>query len=370
MTDGVDEPTCCATIGRSELVCSSNYTPEALTKMRRLLEECNLHPECQQSESICTPKRLIDVQVPGAPRLVENVQGVPYVALSYCWGEESNSWLVTTKANLESHKIAIPFLALPATLANAVWFTLGLGIQYIWIDSLCIVQDDALDWLNESKWMCHVYYNAYVVFAANIDTTCTSPMGAEQIFGNPIVQAEINLANSTRAFRRDSPLALHTGKLAGLKLPQSVRGWTFQESLMARRVLNFTQFEILWTCHRQQRCECFGASSLIARGAWDGDWNLAKCYYFGIDTGEPWPDAHRRYNLWQSQFIVDYMQRSLTRRSDRLVAISGIAQVFSKSLKRVNGLEEMYCAGIWEGDVVRNLLWCPTLARESGGTSE
>jgi hypothetical protein len=50
MTDGVDEPTCCATIGRSESVCSSNYTPEALIKMRRLLEECNLHLECQQSE--------------------------------------------------------------------------------------------------------------------------------------------------------------------------------------------------------------------------------------------------------------------------------------------------------------------------------
>jgi hypothetical protein len=109
--------------------------------------------------------------------------------------------------------------------------------------------------------MGHVYYNAYVVFAANIDTTCTSPSGAEQIFGSPIVQAEIKLANSTRVLRHDSPLALHSGKLAGLKLPQSVRGWTLQESLMARRVLNFTQFEIFWICHRQHWCECFGASS-------------------------------------------------------------------------------------------------------------
>ena len=168
---------------------------------------------------------------------------------------------MTTKANLESHKITIPFLALPATFADAVWFTLGLGIQYIWIDSLCIVQDDTQDWLDESKWMGHVYYNAYIVFAANVDTTCTSPLSAEQIFGGPIVQAEIKLANSTRVFRRDSPLALHSGKLAGLKLPQSVRGWTLQESLMARRVLNFTQFEIFWICHRQHWCECFGASS-------------------------------------------------------------------------------------------------------------
>jgi hypothetical protein len=163
---------------------------------------------------------------------------------------------------------------------------------------------------------------------------------------------------------------LHSGKLAGLKLPQSVRGWTLQESLMARRVLNFTQFEILWTCHRQHWCECFGASSLNARGAWEGDWNLAKRYYFGIDAGEPWPDANRLYNIWQSQVVVNYMQRSLTRRSDRLVAISGIAQVFSKALERVNGLEEMYCAGLWKGDLVRSLLWCPALARESGGTSE
>jgi hypothetical protein len=89
-----------------------------------------------------------------------------YVALSYCWG--SNVPFTTTSANLQEHKQenGITFDQLPETLQDAVLMVRFLGLRYLWVDCLCIVQDDIADWEHEAAQMADVYSNAFLTLAA------------------------------------------------------------------------------------------------------------------------------------------------------------------------------------------------------------
>jgi hypothetical protein len=90
-----------------------------------------------------------------------------YTALSHCWGGKKNIHLTTKTADLEIRGESIPISTLPKTFADAVLLTRKLGIKYIWIDSLCIIQDDAEDWVRESARMAEVYQNAALTISAD-----------------------------------------------------------------------------------------------------------------------------------------------------------------------------------------------------------
>lgn len=99
-------------------------------------------------------------------KLVENYaqeQG-QYIALSYCWG--TTLAYKTTKDNRESHIRGFDFGRLPKSLQDAIFLTRYLGLRYIWIDCLCIVQDDKEDWQREAAFMADVYSNSYLTIAA------------------------------------------------------------------------------------------------------------------------------------------------------------------------------------------------------------
>lgn len=82
-----------------------------------------------------------------------------YVALSHCWGPEPP--LKTTSKNRRQMERDLSWSFLPKTFQDAILVTLHLGMQYIWIDSLCIIQDDALDWDRESARMCNCHTCRY-----------------------------------------------------------------------------------------------------------------------------------------------------------------------------------------------------------------
>jgi len=88
-----------------------------------------------------------------------------YAALTYCWGGDQA--LKTTRGNLQDHKLRIEGGRLPYTLRDAVIVTKGLGLKYLWIDALCIVQDDGIDKDTEIGRMSDIYYNAAVVISAS-----------------------------------------------------------------------------------------------------------------------------------------------------------------------------------------------------------
>lgn len=106
--------------------------------------------------------------------MIENEPGRmgQYVSLSYCWGK-SLAYTTTTK-NLELHKEnnGIQYDDLPKTLQDAVFLVRHLGLQYLWADCLCIVQDNKADWEHEAGRMADVYTNAYLTLAATRASSC------------------------------------------------------------------------------------------------------------------------------------------------------------------------------------------------------
>ena len=116
----------------------------------------------------CLPKRLIDVGFNGdlAIRLYipEKGERSKYIALSYCWGGPQS--LTTTSETLKSRLQGISPTALPQSILDAIKVTRKLGFRFLWVDSLCILQDSAEDTLEEISAMGTIYQNSAVTIAA------------------------------------------------------------------------------------------------------------------------------------------------------------------------------------------------------------
>lgn len=131
------------------------------------------HARCQVQESSWLPSRLLDVGPPDGselPRLVEmlsaNSQG-DYAALSHMWGDMNvRPPLRTLVSNYDDMKIGIPIPGLPKNFVQAMIVTRKLGLRYLWIDSLCIIQDSSSDWKSEAATMHEVYKFAKVTIVA------------------------------------------------------------------------------------------------------------------------------------------------------------------------------------------------------------
>jgi hypothetical protein len=126
------------------------------------------------------PTRVLDVGEPfqhsGVIKLVESggFQVDRYIALSHCWGKSHR--IKTTKTTLEEHKRGIPLCRLPATFQDAIECARRFGVRWLWIDTLCIIQDDETDWVREAAQMGAIYTNAYLTLSAAASTDDSSGM--------------------------------------------------------------------------------------------------------------------------------------------------------------------------------------------------
>ncbi|KAB5542496.1 heterokaryon incompatibility protein-domain-containing protein, partial [Coniochaeta sp. 2T2.1] len=143
----------------------AGWSPESLRFIRRTLKACVQEHGVCTSSSTHHPTRLLHIDGESL-RLVD--EGLPhpvsYTALSYCWG--TTEPLATLSTNINEMRSGIPLSKLPRTIKDAIQVTKFLGIQYLWVDALCIIQDDKIDWARESAAMAGIYGNAYVTIAA------------------------------------------------------------------------------------------------------------------------------------------------------------------------------------------------------------
>lgn len=168
--------------------------PDTLNQMLSWLDECNnSHPKCSYSSTrlVPLPTRVLDVSaLPKSEQMPDNCcdcrelfkgkdcklvqtfygQTGCCAALSYCWG--ASLPLTTTTTNLQAYQSAISFDTLPQTLQDAILIVRWMGIEYIWIDCLCILQDSKTDWEHEAARMAHVYSDAYSTIAASRAEHC------------------------------------------------------------------------------------------------------------------------------------------------------------------------------------------------------
>ena len=220
---------------------------ETLSLVRQWINECcSEHVECRQrTDHMTLPSRLVRVQTDGTSREVKaNVcradvlpVGTPYLTLSHCWGNVT--FLTTTRANLLSFESSLPVENLSKTFQDALYVTGALGFQYIWIDSLCIIQDDPEDWEREARRMHDIYkgascnisasgfYNGEAGFmpAQRCDRSVPVPVTVD-LWSPPIVSTTKNTTERTFYLIRDNPWTEMKNA------PIFLRAWTLQEQLL------------------------------------------------------------------------------------------------------------------------------------------
>ncbi|KAH7131922.1 heterokaryon incompatibility protein-domain-containing protein [Dendryphion nanum] len=343
-------------------VANDSNTRTCLSRVRSWLRHClDEHEICGAVPALenipkLAPRRIIDVgKEDGAPRLCDfasvYTENMSYVALSHCWG--SHQTYKTEKNTLKSRIDGIDWEELPLTFRDAIKVTRFLGIRYIWIDSLCIIQDDMNDWAEESSKMCHVYTNAILTIAASgAQDDTVGFLGRREWLSNPI---KIKGKDTGFAIRR----SIHQD-LAEYG-PLMSRGWVFQERMLSRRVLYFEKYEIWWECRETRYCEC-GSNLFLAPYRvdpaiyneipdypdFDRDSSSFGTYLFtqvGMDKDT--------YRWWREVVVTTYFPLGLTKPTDRLPALSGIASAVQNKTK------DMYLAGLWSSDLAEGLLWQP-----------
>ncbi|KAK3379103.1 heterokaryon incompatibility protein-domain-containing protein, partial [Lasiosphaeria ovina] len=227
-------------------------------KARRWIRGCHAQHQCGPPNPGFLPTRLISIRRDDAPtatcKLVETGRidpaeeacySPPYAALSYCWGQWPN--LRTLTKNIAAHRDEIPLQEAPAAVRDAVTLVRDLGYRYIWIDALCIIQDDDLVRAAELSTLGLVYKIANLFLRA----------------GPPDPAGQATTTQTTRVYLRRSPYEAHLALPQDKLSPHNSRTWTLQEGLMARRCLIMTPLEMMWKCLGEHRCECVHDLSLI-----------------------------------------------------------------------------------------------------------
>lgn len=290
----------------------------------------------------------------------QSIEPAPYVALSYCWGNKVP--FTTTKATLHERKDGICWDQLPATFQDAIIVTQRLGYQYLWIDALCIVQDDPDDWACESTKMGQIYSGSVLTISAK--SSANSAIGfllrRDQ---DGVLSCPLPVDNTAGGSSRNAnclhlswPLATGGEDFVGQ------RAWTLQELLLAPRVV---QYGFSKTCgERQMTWECQDRQLLEGEEMPEDDIrpDHTKGLLYEVDyrhiklqqnpSSWTWPGQHI-YRVWRS-IVCEYMKRSLTFESDKFAAIAGIAAEVQKRN------HDQYVTGLWKNHIVSDLLWLPT----------
>jgi hypothetical protein len=94
-----------------------------------------------------------------------------YIALSHCWGGKVPECR-TTKETLATRLAAIPFNSFPKIFRDAITVARRLEVRCLWIDCVCIVQNDERDWQKQAAKMCDVYSQSYLTLAAAYSPDC------------------------------------------------------------------------------------------------------------------------------------------------------------------------------------------------------
>ena len=230
---------------------------------------------------------------------------------------------------------------MPKTLQDAVVISRHLGLRYLWIDSLCICQDDAEEWARESASMANVYSNAHIVIMANHANN--SSLGCFHV-REPRPIATITLSRFCEGNENDVTVQglllfpnneklWKSGKFESEPLHR--RGWALQEHVLAKRVLHYNTQQMYFECPHGIIGEdgCNFASTLPS-----------------LNVGEESQLEGANHQTWNS-LLWAYGQRKLTKATDKMVAISGLAKLFAQQL----GAE--YVAGLWSDDLIEGLAW-------------
>jgi hypothetical protein len=288
---------------------------------------------------------------------VESTAGAHYFALSYCWG--GTNLLSTTTKTLAAFKTSIPFDQLALTIQDAIGVAYRLGSRFLWVDSLCILQDDAHDWEREAKTVCDVYRNATLTIAA---------LGGARATDGMFARRDLLVFQGCRYYRTWNQ---RNGRSLGYSAPSVVnqyicfsnsvlnsRGWAFQERALSRRTLYFGS-SLFWECDT-----VFEKEADTNHGGLEA--HFKALVYPEMEDGEVLQQLHQKDGFespesrtlladpllkkW-TKILFDFTGCHLTFPGDRLPAIAGLVTHYSQRMNWTNVL------GLWKEHLLIGLLW-------------
>ncbi|KAK0724024.1 heterokaryon incompatibility protein-domain-containing protein [Apiosordaria backusii] len=282
-----------------------------------------------------------------------------YSTLSYCWGDEK--FYMVNEVNLESAHIELPYDDLPRTFQDAFQITKSLGINFLWIDALCILQGNVADWNRESAKMPYIYSRAAFCIAADssdgANGGCFNKPGTERKEAGDSIKIRTTRsdgAESSLLVYKTNPLNSQPNAIQDGAV--SLRGWTYQERILSPCILHYTSEQLFWECRH---------------------------HYLAQDETVTWKTGHlttlsARANLdyltnnksrsiisaWCREVIPEFSARMLTYPGDKLPALAGIARLY------YGAIQVPYIAGIWLKDLGCGLGWNLDTQNPSGGTGQ
>lgn len=296
------------------------------------LRECdNFHENCLHENEYERPSRLVSFDR-DVVRVVHTAifETMPkYATLSYCWGLKP--FMSLTRNTMESFLDGVYVRDLPQTFRDAIRVAKELGLSYIWIDALCIIQNDPEDWFIEASRMRSVYGNSYVNLAASSATNVhqgffSRPERYKHYNGGFCARVSTHNYSLVRNFHSSS---VHEEASENTHL--ATRAWTLQEKLLPARTISFGHTGIFWECRSGIRSEFFPCgvsgefrSRLVCPEDQAWNWDL---------------------------IISQYSRADLTEPEDKLPALAGIAR------RQQEATGHQYLTGMWKESLVTDLTW-------------
>ncbi|KAF2432526.1 HET-domain-containing protein [Tothia fuscella] len=350
---------------------SSTGSPSHFDLARYWLDGCSkYHAKCNQIASPATPTRLLDVGTVENPSIRLRLCGsasrtLPYLILSHCWGGADNI-LKLKKENTIAFQFAIDSNSLPKTFQDAVEITRNLGVGYLWIDSLCIIQDSKSDWTQEAASMDKYYENAKCTIA---NASAGNPHEGCYSSRNPLKFARCHVVGSKIQGRGVYALPVEMPSDEKVIPQLSTRAWVFQEEKLSPRTLTYGKTGIEWRCKFGiadesdmngtgtsyfPGCTRTTQGPLFGHDEWNRLWShsMIRAYDFKsvFQDGPGRPATSDIHSDW-FQLVYEYSKRNLSRPSDKLIAFSGLAKV----VKETTGGK--YLAGLWKESLRDDLIW-------------
>ncbi|OCL02039.1 HET-domain-containing protein, partial [Glonium stellatum] len=318
----------------ASLISSHSSSDDCFTFAQSCPRDCfSNHKVCQQVSTTSLSKRVIDIgEDQMSIRLIEpKCIKAPYTALSHCWGDCQP--LKSNRLNVHLRKEGIEWESLPRTFQDATTITRKIGLRYLRIDSLCILQDNDQDWETEPTSMGDVYRNAYLTIAATSASSGDIPFltsRPDRYFKRLPFRFGDKRRPSTMIEVREIPDLDKDNNIG----PLDRRAWAFQEYQLSTRILQYTEFELVWECREATYCECIGH-----KNNWHSCQRVASVH-----------NINKPQKVWHNA-VYEFLKRQMKFQSDKLPTLAGLAKIVSKS----TGWN--YCAGLGEENLVSDLVW-------------
>ena len=323
-----------------------------LSWARQHLSECEIyHKDCGPSLDREMPTRVVDIGRPESgsnPYILETGGRLgKYIALSYCWGDGVKHPIKLKKSNYSAMLQGFDDGSLTRSHEEALQVAQILGYRYIWIDALCIIQDDPSDWEKESFRMAECYHNAALTLIAGESDNSSKGFLSCASFEHDVDSVRFDYTHPDAPGEKGDlyvclPRSTETG-------PVGDRAWCYQEDLLSRRKLIFGREQLFFHCASREFHESGPVLNRIrSRSQTFNDIFLS----LDLDTIGESPNVRREgvISAWYT-IVQEFSACSMFDPHDVFAALMGVA-------KKVQGmLRSRYLAGLWEDDIIQGLLW-------------